>query len=253
MPPMQGVRMFEVLNGDRGHRGYGSSVDIEGMLKYVDQELAANADPERAPQMAAYLKTDMAFYGVTSPQRKPIARHLKTAYAPETRKEYETVIRALWARPTREEKYLALDYATAHRSMVQPASLALYETLVREGAWWDFVDHIASHLVGGAFQKDRPAVEPTIRRWIDDPDMWIRRTAILSQLRHKEETDQDLLFGLCLKRCHEKEFFIRKAIGWALRSYARVAPDEVTAFLVEHRAELSGLSFREAAKHLDIS
>lgn len=232
--------------------GYGSSVDIAGLLSYVDNQLASHADLERAAAMAAYMKTDMPFYGVGSPDRKPIARHLKTAYPPAGQEDYEAVVRALWERPTREEKYLAIDYATAHRRFVQPASLSLYETLVREGAWWDFVDQIAADLVGGAFQKDRERVEPVIRRWIDDPHMWIRRTAILSQLRHKEETDRDLLFDLCLRRCHETEFFIRKAIGWALRTYARVAPEEVVRFLVDHRNALSGLSFREAAKHLDV-
>ncbi len=223
------------------------------MISYVTEQLTAHADGERAGEMAAYMKTDMPFYGVSSPERKPIARHLKTAYRPSTHSEYEAAVRALWEQPSREEKYLALAYASDHPTFVQPASMALYERMIREGAWWDFVDHIAAHLVGGAFMSDRSAIGPVMRRWIDDPDMWIRRTAILSQLRHKAQTDQALLFELCLRRCHETEFFIRKAIGWALRSHASVAPDDVAHFLTEHRAELSGLSYREAAKHLDLS
>lgn len=222
------------------------------MIAYVRASFEALADPKRAVQMAAYLKTDMPFYGVSSPDRKPIARHLKTEYRPSSQPEYEEAVRALWERPTREEKYLALDYAMAHSAYIRPDSLALYESLVREGQWWDLVDGIASHLVGGSLFQDRVAVTPIMKRWIEDDDMWIRRTAILSQLRHRDDTDEKLLFGFCARRCHEKEFFIRKAIGWSLRAYARTSPETVIEFLEDHRAELSGLSFREAAKHLDL-
>ena len=93
-------------------------------------------------------------------------------------------------------------------------------------------------------------MHPKLDRWIDDRNLWIRRTAILSQLKHKGGTDRDQLFGYCLRRAGEKEFFIRKAIGWALREYAKTEPDAVRAFALEHREQLSGLSFREATKHL---
>ena len=223
------------------------------MLTHAADALEAIADPERAAQMAAYLKTDMPFYGVSSPNRKPIARHIVKEYRPSSQSEYEQAVRALWNRPTREEKYLALDYAMAQRDFIGLDSMDLYESLVREGQWWDLVDGIASHLVGGAFQRHRAAVTPMMKRWVDDDDMWIRRTAILSQLRHTDDTDEQLLFDFCERRCHEKEFFIRKAIGWSLRSYARTNPEAVIRFLEDHRSELSGLSFREAAKHLFIT
>ena len=93
-------------------------------------------------------------------------------------------------------------------------------------------------------------MQSVLNRWIDGEDMWLRRSAILCQNRHKERTDQEMLFDFCLRRAHEKEFFIRKAIGWALREYARTRPEEVRAFLLEHGDKLSGLSRREAAKHL---
>jgi 3-methyladenine DNA glycosylase AlkD len=93
---------------------------------------------------------------------------------------------------------------------------------------------------------------PRIREWIDDADMWLRRSAIIGQIGHKEATDTELLFDACVSRMHETEFFIRKAIGWALREYAKTDPSAVVAFATEHRNELSGLSFREATKHLDV-
>jgi 3-methyladenine DNA glycosylase AlkD len=122
--------------------------------------------------------------------------------------------------------------------------------MIVEGAWWDFVDDIAIRLVGMVLLDDRERMHPKLDRWIDDPNMWIRRTAILSQIKHRDRTDQDQLFGYCLKRADEKEFFIRKAIGWALREYAKTEPDAVREFALNHRDQLSGLSFREATKHL---
>ena len=89
-----------------------------------------------------------------------------------------------------------------------------------------------------------------MRAWIDDRDLWLRRTSIICQVGHKESTDEGLLFDACASRLHEGEFFIRKAIGWALREYAKTDPDAVRAFVDNHRDEMSGLSIREAAKHL---
>jgi len=109
---------------------------------------------------------------------------------------------------------------------------------------------VAADLVGAVLASDRLEIAPAMRRWIDDPDMWIRRTAILSQIRHKANTDERMLFDFCRRRANEKEFFIRKAIGWALREYAKVEPTAVRGFLASHGQKLSGLSVREAAKHL---
>jgi 3-methyladenine DNA glycosylase AlkD len=91
-----------------------------------------------------------------------------------------------------------------------------------------------------------------MERWIDHPDMWLRRSALLAHLTHKDQTDRDMLFDHCLRRAHEPEFFIRKAIGWVLRQYARTAPEAVTDFVVANREAWSGLTYREATKHLDL-
>ena len=156
----------------------------------------------------------------------------------------------MWERPHREEKYCAISLAVDHPEYVTIGSVPLYRRMIREGAWWDFVDEIAAHLIGKVLLDDRERMALKLDRWINDENMWIRRTAILSQLKHKAATDQDRLFGYCLRRADEKEFFIRKAIGWALREYAKTEPDAVRTFALEHRDRLSGLSFREATKHL---
>jgi len=200
--------------------------------------------------MAAYMKTQMPFYGIQKPARVPVLREMKKRFPPQTRRDYETAVLALWRLPHREEKYAALEFAALWPDFVTAASLALYEKLIREGAWWDLVDPAATALVGRALRKERPTVRQAMDKWIDDEDFWIRRAALLSQIGHKEKTNQRQLFRYCLRRAHEEEFFIRKAIGWALRDYSYTAPEAVRSFLLNHRDRLSGLSFREGAKQL---
>lgn len=216
---------------------------------YVRSALRAVADPAKAGPMAAYMKTDTPFYGVQKNDRVPIARGLKQ-FALDDRDAYEAAVLALWQLPHREEKYLAIALARMHPRFITLDALPLYERMIREGAWWDLVDDIAAHLVGAAVFRDRARGLAIMDRWIDDPDLWIRRTAILCQLRHNPEADAARLFRYCAARAHEREFFIRKAIGWALRQYAYHDPAAVRAFLAEHKPNLSGLSYREAAKHL---
>jgi 3-methyladenine DNA glycosylase AlkD len=169
---------------------------------------------------------------------------------PLDQKSYERNVLALWKLPYREERYCAIAYARQHAEFITPSALRLYERMIRDGAWWDFVDEIAVNLVGGVLGNFRPETRPMIERWIDDPDMWIRRTAILAHLKHKNATDAAQLFDHCLRRAHEREFFIRKAIGWALREYSKTDPRAVRAFLAKNRQRLSKLSFDEGSKHL---
>ena len=157
---------------------------------------------------------------------------------------------ALWRLPHREEKYLALGVARHFHEFVVPEELPLYRGLIVEGAWWDLVDEVATHLICDLVVGHPEAVWPTVDTWIDDDDMWLRRTAIICQVGAKEDTDAARLFRFCEARAFETEFFIRKAIGWALRQHARVDPDAVARFVIEHRDQLSGLSYREATKHI---
>ena len=220
------------------------------MVHFVQTELARLADSAKARPMAAYMKTTMAFYGVPKPGRVPIAREVKKRFPPVDADDYRRKVLSLWGLPHREEKYLAVGYAWTFRQHVVFPQMDLFEQMIFEGAWWDFVDELASPIVGQIVLDDRSLMRPVLERWIDGPDMWLRRSALLCQNRHKEKTDQGMLFDFCLRRADEKEFFIRKAIGWALREYARTQPDEVRRFLAEHGDRLSGLSRREAAKHL---
>lgn len=199
--------------------------------------------------MQAYMKTDMAFLGVASSERKTVRRMLASDFPPEDNQAYRDQVTDLWHQDWREAKYLAIDVARHHRRYISFTNLDLYETMIREGGWWDFVDAIAAHLVGRIVFDDRERMRPILEAWIDDDDLWIRRTALLAHLGHKEATDVAQLFDFCTRRASETEFFIRKAIGWALRQHARTDPEAVRRYVADH-PELSGLSRREATKHL---
>ncbi len=219
------------------------------LADFVHAGLTRAADPSRAPAMAAYMKTSQPFYGVAAPQVHAIAKAARKLFVPASHTQYRRNVLALWKLPHREARYAAIDYAQ-QRGFQTPESIPLYERMIREGAWWDFVDAIASNLVGLAYLEHRKAIRPVLDRWIEDPDLWIRRTAILAQLRHKRETDSAQLFRYSLQCAAEREFFIRKAIGWALREYSKAEPAKVKAFLLKNRQTLAPLSLREAAKQL---
>jgi 3-methyladenine DNA glycosylase AlkD len=221
-----------------------------GLVKFVQSELAACADEERAIEMAAYMKSAVPFYGVPKPERLSIIRAFKKQYAPDSQAQYLANVQALWQLPHREEKYLAINYAEQFPAFIAPPALSLYEQMVRQGAWWDYVDVIAGHLVGKVLLENESLVRPLVDSYVDDADLWIRRTALLSHLDHKDKTSQKHLFAYCLKLAHEKEFFIRKAIGWALRQYSYSDPEAVRRFLEKNRARLSPLSYNEGAKNL---
>jgi 3-methyladenine DNA glycosylase AlkD len=212
--------------------------------------LADAADPLKAGPTAAYMKTDTPFYGVQKAGRTPILRAVMRDFPPEGLDGYLDAVSALWVLPHREEKYVALGYARAFDEYIESASLPLYRRMIIEGAWWDFVDEIASKLVGRLVAKERVNVAPKVRSWIRDDDLWLRRTSIICQLGHKTETDIELLSDACVANLGDPDFFIRKAIGWALREYAKTDPEWVRAFVRVHREELAALSYREATKHL---
>ena len=219
-------------------------------VEYTQSALAEQANPEKAAGMQAYMKTEMPFYGVQKPGRVPIVKELVRNYPLSTRGDYERLVLALWRLAHREEKYIAQAVAVKHRQFIVPESLPLYRRLIVEGAWWDFVDEASTHMVRVLALRHPSEAWPEIDNWISDGDMWLRRSAIICQIGAKERTDVDRLFSFCRQRAFEKEFFIRKAIGWALREYAKTNGEAVAGFVTEHREDLSGLSYREATKHI---
>ncbi|CAM2864732.1 DNA alkylation repair protein [Actinomyces slackii] len=226
---------------------------VEGLIAGLREALAAAGDPARAAQQRAYLKSEMAMHGVSVPVARRIAQRAAAAHPDLWRDPgtWQTALCCLWDGAThREERYAALaiirsKHSAPHASRME--SLALYEHCVRTGAWWDLVDE-ASHAVG-LVMRAHPAAAARMRAWAADADMWVRRSAIICQLQHKADTDLALLTDVIEANQEDREFFIRKAIGWALRDYARTDGDWVRAFVQAHPS-LSPLSRREALKHL---
>jgi len=199
----------------------------------------ASSNQDVAEGQAAYMKDLFPFLGIAAPLR----RQLQRTHFPKTddRLEVETWIYALWDRDEREFQYAALDLAEKHKKLL---TLPLLEELVSTKSWWDSVDLLASKLVGHI------ALPQEMDRWIKDKNMWIRRSALLFQLKKKEKTDEKRLFAYIERTAHEKEFFIRKAIGWALREYSKSRPSVVQSFVEKMGDSLSPLSIREGSKYL---
>jgi len=211
------------------------------------------ADPIRAPQMQKYMKSAMPFYGVPAPQLKLILRVLLKDLKYKNQAEWQRVVLLIWqGAKFREERYAALALLR-HRSAQEFKNLKqlpLLKKLIKVGAWWDFVDEIASHSLCDLFQVDEKIMTLEMTKWSSDKNLWVRRAAIISQLNRKEKTNTQLLFSCIQSNLHSKDFFINKAIGWALRQYARIDAKEVRHFVNQNSQKLAPLSIREALKHL---
>lgn len=214
--------------------------------------LAELANPRKAPEMQRYMKSEMPYRGVPTPERRALGARLFAAHELSDVEEWRATVLRLWREAEfREERYLALDL-TGHRryaSWQTPELVPLYEELIVTGAWWDYVDEVANRRIGPLLRAHPDRLTPVLRRWATDPDLWKRRTSITCQLSAKEGTDTDLLTECIESNLGDRDFFIRKGIGWALRQFARTEPGWVRAFVDSH-SELSPLSKREATKHM---
>lgn len=222
------------------------------LLAAVRGGLAELADPHRAPDMQRYMKSRMPFRGVPSPERRALGKRTFAAHPLSDVDAWRATVLSLWRDAAyREERYLAVDLTGYRRyaAWQTPDLLPMYDEMIVTGAWWDYVDELASHRIGSLLRAHRDTVEPVVRRWATDADLWRRRTSIICQLRSKEDTDTDLLTHCIEANIGDRDFFIRKGIGWALRQFARSEPAWVGAFVDAH-PQLSPLSRKEATKHL---
>ena len=220
----------------------------------VTSALFERADPERAAGQQRYMKSALPYVGLTSPQLSATLRPLlrDPGLALESREQWLATVEDLWQTATHREQWyaaIALARHRPYRSWVDSDAMPLWEKLIRAGAWWDVVDEIATHLVRDTLLA-APAVEGLrMRDWSGSDSLWVRRASIISQVGARERLDQRLLADVIEPNIDDRDFFIRKAIGWALRDHARHDPDWVREFVADHR-DLSGLSRREALKHL---
>ncbi len=199
--------------------------------------------------MAKYMRDQFAYLGIPSPQRKALARELFQTLGLLKEPIDAQLVHDLWNLPEREYQYVALDYLDRQRKKLTPTHADLLEHCVTHKSWWDTIDPL-SH-VAGALVKLHPVTLERIESWSSHENFWLRRISILHQLSFKRDTDEVRLFKYILLNAHDTEFFIRKAIGWALREYSYTSPDAVRKFVQDHAQELSNLSKREALKALN--
>jgi 3-methyladenine DNA glycosylase AlkD len=159
-----------------------------------------------------------------------------------------SLVKGLWEKEEREYQYASLDYISSSLKKINETHLPLMEKLITTKSWWDTVDALAPHPVGKIAKESPEVIKDTIEPWSIDDNLWLRRSSILFQLRYKEETDEARLYNIILKNADSKEFFIQKAIGWALREYSKTKPDSVREFITENT--LAKLSIREGSKYL---
>lgn len=208
------------------------------------------ADPEKAGQMAAYMKGHFVFLGVNAGDRRAASKETVRWAKSAEPDELLSLVTDLWNETEREFHYVGMDSIRAGAKHLRSMDLQTVRALITKTPWWDTVDSLAVHTIG-TMVSNNPELVVDMDDWIESDDIWIVRTAILHQLMYKNRTDTNRLFTYCEMRMDHTDFFIRKAIGWALRQYARTDPDAVRAFVARHDAALSGLSKREALKHLE--
>ncbi|WIX92852.1 DNA alkylation repair protein [Amycolatopsis sp. DG1A-15b] len=224
----------------------------ERLVKAIRAGLAELADPAKAPPMQAYMKSAMPFRGVAKPERSALLKRVLAEHTLPDRVTFSETVLKLWRTAEfREERYAAIDLSgyRAYWRWQDPDLVPVYEEMIVDGAWWDHVDELAIRRIGPILREHRPRMTPIMLAWAGDDDLWRRRTAIICQVGAKEDTDTDLLTRAIEPAIGETEFFLRKGIGWALRDYAKTAPDWVRCFVDDHPG-LSGLSRREALKHI---
>ncbi|ADG78349.1 DNA alkylation repair enzyme OS=Tsukamurella paurometabola (strain ATCC 8368 / DSM / CCUG 35730/ CIP 100753 / JCM 10117 / KCTC 9821 / NBRC 16120 / NCIMB 702349 / NCTC 13040) OX=521096 GN=Tpau_1731 PE=4 SV=1 [Tsukamurella paurometabola] len=216
----------------------------------IRAELRAAADADRAPKMQAYMKSEMPFLGVPAPLARSITGAARRAHPPAGLDELLVTVEDLWdGAEFREERYAAQHLMRDRLTRGVLELLPLHEKIAVTGAWWDHVDEVARHIAD--LHDEYPAeTADAVRRWSLGENLWLRRLAIISQLSRKDRLDTGVLTEVIEPALSEPEFFLRKAIGWALREHAKTDPDWVRAYVCDHEDVLSGLSRREALKNL---
>lgn len=207
-----------------------------------------NMNEELIPQMTAYMKNRFSYYGLKSPQRKELQKQFIAEYGKLDPAIASKEIKEVWNTCNREVNYTILDIIRHKRYWENPNSIKLAEWLIVNQSWWDTVDTLAVNCVGLYMTLHPEKIEYYNAKWISSDNIWLNRTALLFQLKYKENTDFELLKSNIRHHSHQKEFFIKKAIGWSLREYSKRYPSEVIKFLNENK--LQNLSIREASKYI---
>jgi len=223
------------------------------LLTELRHALRKSADPTKAASMQAYMKSAMPYHGVQTPVLRQVCRKMFLDVGFDSASRWREQVVHLWRNARfREERYAALHLSGDKRAreFQTPTAVGMYEEFVVTGAWWDYVDTVAAHLLGPILREYPTPMKRKMLAWSRCDNLWKRRSSIICQLGFKQQTDLELLYACITPSLESREFFLQKAIGWALRQYARTNPHEIKRYVQLNQTRLSALSRREALKHL---
>jgi 3-methyladenine DNA glycosylase AlkD len=223
-------------------------VDMHSWNIEVKAALAPLANEGNATFMKAYMRDQYEFYGIQSGPRRDALKALFSKQHVPNLDELADIVDELWSLPQREYQLVAVDLLIKKKKMLPEYYLHHAERWITTKSWWDTVDMLATHIVASLFQRYPDEAIAVINHWRKSDNIWLRRTAILYQLKFKQNTDQTLLFAIIGENQSDKEFFIQKAIGWSLREYSKTNAAAVTQFI--HAQGIEGLAKREGLKWL---
>lgn len=217
----------------------------------IDRELRSRGTPERAEQERRYLKSELEHYGVTVPAIRSVAKAVRRQHADLGHDDLVALATALWAAPVHERRMATVELLDLYADRLRPADLKLLERLLRESKTWALVDSLAASVVGPLIEH-HPKSAAVLDRWATDDDIWIRRSALLALLiaLRRGEGDFERFSRYADAMLDEKEFFIRKAIGWVLRETSKKQPERVRKYVASRLERMSGVTFREAVRRL---
>lgn len=222
------------------------SDEISKYAMSLRKKFEACCDPEIALGAKAYMRNISEFYGIPAPRRRQILQEFKKETGFPGQSDINAFVRYAWSQPQREWQYAAMEMTAPMARKGDFSLMGTAEFMIVNKSWWDTVDYIASNVAGPLFRKNQEKIRPQISQWLETDNHWLWRTGLLFQLKYGCSTDRELLFSLCEQLSAEQDFFIRKAIGWALRQYSKTNPDEVIRFV--NTTPLSALSMKEAMK-----
>ncbi|MCE2963408.1 MAG: DNA alkylation repair protein [Chitinophagales bacterium] len=202
-----------------------------------------------AEKQTKYMRYRFPFFGLMNTLRDQYWKEFQETEGKFDRTQTIEFAKYCISYPEREMWYIAMQVLKENKKKLKPEDLIFIKDMLVKSDWWDIVDSLASNCIG-AICINYPEKRKEVNSWIKNENFWLRRTAIIYQLGYGKQTDEEVLYKHILLTCHEKEFFIRKAIGWALRSYSKINPDSVRTFIETNQDRLSNLSIKEGSKYL---
>ncbi|MBK7231803.1 MAG: DNA alkylation repair protein [Saprospiraceae bacterium] len=211
--------------------------------------LEEHEDPRRAAGMSAYMRNQFVYLGIPSPLRKELGKQVYQEYKSFNWDQLSGLMLDCWSKDQREYKYAAFDYAAHFIKFLKPEHIPFFENFIGDQSWWDTVDFIAPNLIGKTLQRYPDLVVEYAQKWNQKALFWYPRAALIMQLFYRDQTNFELMQNLILSQKESKEFFIRKAAGWALRQYSKTNPTAVQDFIQSNH--LHPLTVREGLKWIN--